>query len=248
MLTQANIEAFQPELEMGPAAFTLKTPQDVRTLPGFEVGCFYTQDLAAQAVAPLLDLKPGQRVLDVCAAPGGKTTHIAELEPHLAALVAVDNVPERCARITENLERLKHKATVIVGDATTPKKWWDGQLFDRILVDAPCSATGVIRRHPDIKLLRRDSDIAEIAKQQLALLNAAWPLLKPGGLLVYTTCSVLPEENETVVAAFLDQQGHEPLIDPIQIPYAIPRPIGCQMLPGAANCDGFYYARLRKPV
>jgi 16S rRNA (cytosine967-C5)-methyltransferase len=227
-------------------AITLKTACDVRELPGFAAGCFYAQDRAAQAAAPLLDLKPQQRVLDVCAAPGGKTTHIAELEPQLAALVAVDNAPDRCARITENLQRLQHQATVIVGDACVPSTWWDGEAFDRILVDAPCSATGVIRRHPDIKLLRRDSDIAALAAQQKALLEAVWPMLKPGGILVYTTCSILPEENEEVIRHFLRQHPNNAQLSPLTMTIGTPRAPGHQILPGDDNCDGFYYARLKK--
>ena len=243
MLGLAGINAERVD-EILPA-ITLDTACDVRELPGFASGCFYAQDVAAQTAATLLDLKPGQRVLDVCAAPGGKTTHIAEIEPKLAALVAVDNAPERCARITENLTRLQHKAAVIVGDARTPNAWWDGQTFDRILVDAPCSATGVIRRHPDIKLLRRESDIAALAEQQRDLLNAVWPMLKPGGTLVYTTCSILPEENEAVVTSFVKNHP-DALVSPLHMSIGEARDIGHQVLPGQDNRDGFYYARVQK--
>ncbi|MEY3182183.1 MAG: SAM-dependent rRNA m(5)C967 methyltransferase [Pseudomonadota bacterium] len=242
-LSLAGIDA-TPSQHLLPS-ITLNTASDVRELPGFRSGCFYAQDVAAQAAPTLLDLHPGQRVLDMCAAPGGKTTHIAELEPKLAALVAVDNSPDRCARINENLKRLQHHATVIVGDACTPNTWWDGQLFDRILVDAPCSATGVIRRHPDIKLLRRDADIATLAQQQSDMLAAVWPLLKTGGILVYTTCSILPDENERVVSRFM-KTHHDARIFPFEMSVGIPRTIGHQVLPGQDNQDGFYYARLQK--
>jgi 16S rRNA (cytosine967-C5)-methyltransferase len=243
MLSLAGINA-ERVADMLPA-ITLDTACDVRELPGFASGCFYAQDVAAQTAAILLDLKPEQRVLDVCAAPGGKTTHIAEIEPKLAALIAVDNAPERCARITENLKRLQHQALVIVGDARAPKAWWDGKAFDRILVDAPCSATGVIRRHPDIKLLRRESDIAALAEQQRNLLDAVWPMLKPGGILVYTTCSILPEENETVVINFVKNHPNA-FVSPIEMSVGVTRTIGHQVLPGQDNRDGFYYARLQK--
>lgn len=243
MLSAAGISAERADPML--PAISLNAACDVRELPGFASGCFYAQDVAAQAAATLLDLKPAQRVLDVCAAPGGKTTHIAEIEPKLAALLAVDNAPERCARIIENLERLQHKATVIEGDACSPDSWWDGQAFDRILVDAPCSATGVIRRHPDIKLLRRETDVAVLAEQQRKLLDAVWPMLKPGGILVYTTCSILNEENEAVVAGFVKNHA-DALISTIDMTVGIKRTLGHQVLPGQGNRDGFYYARLQK--
>jgi 16S rRNA (cytosine967-C5)-methyltransferase len=243
MLALAGINAQRVDEAL--PAIALDSACDVRELPGFSSGCFYAQDVAAQSAATLLDLKPGQRVLDVCAAPGGKTTHIAEIEPKLAALVAVDNAPARCARITENLKRLQHQATVIVGDARTPQSWWDKEPFDRILVDAPCSATGVIRRHPDIKLLRRDSDIAALATQQRELLDGVWSLLKPGGTLVYTTCSILPEENEAVMGDFINNHP-DALISPFQMSVGEKRTVGHQVLPGQNDRDGFYYARLQK--
>jgi 16S rRNA (cytosine967-C5)-methyltransferase len=199
----------------------------------------------------LLDAGPGMRVLDACAAPGGKTGHLLEHTAGLAELVAVDIDAERCVRIQENLDRLSRKATLIVGDVRHPEGFWDGRPFDRILVDAPCSSTGVIRRHPDIKLLRRRKDIANMARVQLQILRACFGLLAPNGRLLYSTCSVLPAENDEVVASFLAAEGAArpgpmpPLGD--LPPGARKRVVGVQLLPGAeAGTDGFYYACLEK--
>lgn len=216
---------------------------DVRALPGFAGGCVSVQDEAAQLCAGLLDCAPGMRVLDACAAPGGKTAHLLERTEHLA-LLALDISPERCARIDENLSRLQLPgATVVAADAADTAKWWDGQPFDRILLDAPCTATGVIRRHPDIKLLRREADIAQTARAQAKLLRTLWPLLRPGGVLLYATCSVLKAENENQVAAFLaaTTDARERVIN---APWGEARPHGRQLLPG--DTDGFYFAVLEK--
>lgn len=219
--------------------------KEINALPGFEEGYFSVQDGASQLVGPLLQLSPGLRVLDACSAPGGKTTHLLELEPNLRELIAVDIAPERTQRIQENLERLQLKARVITADATKPDTWWDGQLFDRILIDAPCSATGIIRRHPDIKYLRQPMDIQTLNQQQAKLLNVLWTLLKPGGFLVYTTCSILPAENTEIVDAFLSTHS-EAKCQTLNLPIGLSQPMGQQLLPGQNQCDGFYYAVIFK--
>lgn len=230
-------------------AVCLTNPPSVTDLPGYESGLFYVQDLAGQRVVDLLDLEPNLRVLDACAAPGSKTTHIVTRMPELEALVAVDCQPERLAMVTENLQRLQlQKAPVklVLADALRPQQWWDGQLFDRILVDAPCTATGVIRRHPDIRLRRQPEDLQERPLLQQQLLMQLWPLLKPGGLLVYTTCSVLPEENDQVVKKFLQSDSSAKLKNQ-RIPDSLKTTHGRQLLPSKYH-DGFYYARLQKSV
>ncbi|MDG4597985.1 MAG: 16S rRNA (cytosine(967)-C(5))-methyltransferase RsmB [Candidatus Contendobacter sp.] len=230
------------------AAFALTLAESVEpaTLPGFAEGWASVQDAAAQLAAPVLDAHPGMRVLDACAAPGGKTAHLLECVPDLE-LTALDRDVERLKRVRENLARLRLAARLVAGDARHPADWWDGVPYDRILLDAPCSATGVIRRHPDIKLLRRHTDIAALADQQQALLTGLWPLLRPGGRLLYATCSVLRQENEQVVAAFLaarpEVREHRIMADWGR---ALAR--GRQILPGEAGMDGFYYAVLVKPT
>ena len=225
-------------------ALLLQEPVAVSRLPDFSGGACSVQDVAAQLCAPLLQLQPGQRVLDACCAPGGKTGHILESELQLAELVAIDNDEARLQRVRDNLARLQLAATVLCADAAQPSQWHDGKLFDRILLDAPCSGTGVIRRHPDIKHLRRDSDIAALAVRQRELLDALWPLLAPGGLLLYTTCSILPQENEQVVSEFM--QAHaDASIKQIEVDWGVPTQNGRQLLP-AADHDGFFFARLVK--
>ncbi|MFO7642645.1 MAG: 16S rRNA (cytosine(967)-C(5))-methyltransferase RsmB [Candidatus Competibacteraceae bacterium] len=227
-----------------PMALTLAEPVEPTLLPGFAEGWVSVQDAAAQWAAPLLDLRPGLRVLDACAAPGGKTGHLLECAPDLD-LTALDRDVARLERVRENLARLRLKARLLVGDAERPTEWWDGIAYDRILVDAPCSATGVIRRHPDIKLLRRERDIAALAESQRAMLNSLWPLLRADGRLVYATCSVLRRENEEVVAAFL--AAHPDAWDPpIMADWGRAPSHGRQILPGEADMDGFYYAVLVK--
>lgn len=228
-----------------PSALVLAEPCEVGLLPGFDHGWVSVQDGAAQMAAFLLDLAPGQRVLDACAAPGGKTCHILEQQPALAELVALDSDALRLERVRENLARLSLQATLVCADAADTAIWWDGQGFDRILLDAPCSATGVIRRHPDIKLLRRPDDIAALVAQQQRLLQALWPLLKPGGRLVYATCSILPRENSGQVAAFLasHDDARECAVDPA---WGRSCAHGRQQLPGEQGMDGFYYAVLER--
>lgn len=227
------------------AGIMITPPVEVTMLPGFQAGLFSVQDGAAQYAAVLLDLQPNLRVLDACAAPGGKTTHILETEPQLAAMIALDISPVRTQVIMGNLTRLQLKATVITADATKPHSWWDGKLFDRILLDAPCSATGIIRRHPDIKYLRTLADVTKLTQTQLQLLNTLWPLLAPNGILVYATCSILSEENWQMMQNFLQYHTDARSL-PLSLPCGIPQYIGYQLLPGQSNMDGFYYARIRK--
>ena len=230
-----------------PQALILAHPHAVNDLPGFNEGCCSVQDLASQYVVGLLDLQPGLRILDACAAPGGKTAYILEAAPELAQLTALDQDPDRLERVQENIQRLKLRTRLqlFAADAAQPTAWWDGQLFDRILLDAPCSGTGVIRRHPDIKILRQAQDIAAYAQQQFVLLSALWPLLKPGGRLLYTTCSILPEENEQLISRF--SQAHADVkIEPVDIQVGIAQTIGRQLFPTLQSHDGFYYAILIK--
>ncbi|RUQ90442.1 16S rRNA (cytosine(967)-C(5))-methyltransferase RsmB [Legionella septentrionalis] len=228
-----------------PACLVLAEPCPVEKLPGFAAGDVSVQDAAAQMAALLLQLKPGLRLLDACCAPGGKTCHILESEPDLACCVAVDADLKRLERVQENLQRLHLQATLVAGDASVPDAWWDGKPFDRILVDAPCSATGVIRRHPDIKLLRTKNEVTNAAKLQEKILDALWPLLAPGGLMVYATCSILPEENEQQIARFIDRHlDCKPLMHPHAWAHATGH--GWQILPGENNMDGFFYSVLSK--
>ncbi|MDO9106760.1 MAG: 16S rRNA (cytosine(967)-C(5))-methyltransferase RsmB [Methylovulum sp.] len=228
-----------------PSALILAKPVAVELLPGFADGWVSVQDTAAQLAAGLLDVRAGQRVLDVCAAPGGKTAHLLEQQTQLEELVAVDIDATRMQRVHDNLQRLGLSATLIVGDATNPQTWWDRRQFDRILLDAPCSALGVIRRHPDIKLLRRVEDIGPLQLLQKNILNAVWPLLAPGGLLLYATCSILKQENEQQIQGFLSQ--HPDAVEhPFSATWGTTGGIGRQILTGDLAMDGFYYARLRK--
>jgi 16S rRNA (cytosine967-C5)-methyltransferase len=223
----------------------LEKPVDVNELPGFEEGAVSVQDAAAQLVAPLLDAQRGHYVLDACAAPGGKTAHILELQPELKELVAVDIDRIRLRRVTDTLQRLDLHARTICGDAATPEQWWNGELFDRILLDAPCSGSGVIRRHPDIKRLRRAEDIAALAELQRRILNALWPLLKPGGMLLYVTCSIFPVENDEQITGFLDL--HQDAVgSKIAASWGHELKAGRQILPGEHNMDGFYFASIYK--
>jgi 16S rRNA (cytosine967-C5)-methyltransferase len=240
------------ECKAQPSAFTqqgidLNIPMDVKKLPGFEAGEISVQDAAAQQATALLELKPQQRVLDVCAAPGGKTAHILETEPQLKELVAIEIDARRHIKLRENLTRLGLEATLVNGDATQVKSWWDGQLFDRILLDAPCSATGVIRRHPDIKTLRQPEDIKQVCETQKMLLNAVWPLLKPSGILLYVTCSVLSQENEQQISEFLHRHSAAKC-KRIEVNWGQMMRYGRQILPGSDNMDGFYFACLEKIV
>lgn len=243
LLMEQGISATAPDF--CESAVVLARPLPVEQIPGFADGLVSVQDAAAQLAVDLLGVQSGQRVLDVCAAPGGKAAHILEKQPDLVALLAIDVDAGRLSRIHDTLRRLKLKAEVRVGDALAPDAWWDGRLFERILLDAPCSALGVVRRHPDIKVLRRAEDIDELQHLQGRILDSVWPLLAPGGILVYATCSILPVENEWQIAAFVARHGDAEEI-PIAAPWGMARDSGRQILPGDSGMDGFYYARIRK--
>lgn len=219
---------------------TLRQPVPVERLPGFMQGHVSVQDVAAQLVAPLMDLAPELDILDACAAPGGKTAHMLELQPSLKIL-ALDRDPRRARQVRDTLDRLGLSAQCVVGDARVPDRWGKGLTFDRILVDAPCSATGVVRRHPDIKHHRRDSDISGCCTVQAQLLDALWPLVRRNGKLVYTTCSIFPEENEAQIKRFAAHHV-DARIEPVAISVGIDCALGRQVLPGTENMDGFYYA------
>ena len=227
------------------SAIILDKPVAVDLLPGFADGMISVQDTAAQLAAGLLDVQPGQRVLDVCAAPGGKAAHILETQPQLKELVAVDIEASRMHRVSDTLQRLKLPAKLVVGDAAKPEDWWEGQLFERILLDAPCSALGVIRRHPDIKLLRRAEDIEPLQILQQNILRAVWPLLAPGGIMLYATCSILKQENEQQIEAFLTEYPDAVEL-PIDADWGFAGSHGRQIMTGESSMDGFYYARIRK--
>lgn len=242
-LSQAGVSA--QATAFSPDGITLASPCDVNALPGFAQGAVSVQDEAAQLAAELLLLEPDQRVLDACCAPGGKTCHILESQTQLREVVAIDLEPQRLERVKANLQRLQLQATLLAGDARAVEQWWDGQPFQRILLDAPCSATGVIRRHPDIKLTRQAEDIAALAQLQGELLDALWPTLAENGILLYATCSTLPTENTEVIAAFL-QRTHDAQELPFNAAFGKAQPHGQQLLAQTQGHDGFYYARLTK--
>lgn len=237
--------------DASPDALILDRAHGVDELPGFRSGEVSVQDESAQLASLLLAPQDEERILDACAAPGGKTGHILEIAPE-AHVTVLDIAPQRLERVRENLTRLgvAGQTQLLMGDAQDPDAWWDGRAFDRILVDAPCTGTGVIRRHPDIKWLRRPDDARQLAATQRALLEAAWGMLAPGGRLVYATCSTLPEENEHVVAAFLANHPDAQTGAPPEV--ARPRAVdgvtvGGQILPGEGQRDGFFYAVLDRP-
>ncbi|WLH52033.1 16S rRNA (cytosine(967)-C(5))-methyltransferase RsmB [Pseudomonas tolaasii] len=243
LLTDAGINATPCVYSVD--GIVLEAATDVRSLPGFADGWISVQDEAAQLAADLLDLAPGQRVLDACCAPGGKTCHILEVEKDLAGVVAVDLEAKRLVRVRENLARLGLSADLIAADGRDTATWWDGKPFQRILLDAPCSATGVIRRHPDIKLARQPDDIAALAVLQGELLDALWPTLEVGGILLYATCSTLPTENTEVIEAFLARTSGARELD-LATGAGIKQPHGRQLLAQEGGHDGFYYAKLIK--
>jgi len=234
-------------IEPSSGAIALSQAVDVNKLPGFGAGWVSIQDGAAQQAARLLDAQQGDRVLDCCAAPGGKTCHILEYTPDLAEVTAIDIEESRLVRVKENLERLNLDAIVLAGDAAKSDTWWDNQLFDRILLDAPCSGTGVIRRHPDIKWLRKATDIDTLLVLQQQILKNIWSLLKPGGTLLYATCSILPEENSEQIKDFIANNADAELISMPEDESSV----GWQLLPHVnqqdkPSMDGFYYAKLTK--
>jgi 16S rRNA (cytosine967-C5)-methyltransferase len=223
-----------------PDAIQLEHPVPVEKLPGFMEGLVSVQDAGAQYAAGFLDVKDGMRVLDACAAPGGKSAHL--LESAKIELLALDKDALRLERVRENMQRLQLGASLLTGDAALPADWWDGQKFQRILADVPCSATGVVRRHPDIKWLRRASDIESFAQQQQQIINALWPLLDAGGKLLYATCSIFGRENQQVISKFINDHS-----DATQLPLAAPGMKQGQLLPDAQH-DGFFYALLQKQL
>jgi len=227
-----------------PTALVLEQATDVHRLPDFENGKVSVQDAAAQLAGHLIQLEPGLKVLDACAAPGGKTAHMLQTEPTIQ-MDAVDISETRLQRVEENLDRLNLEANLITSDISQPKEWWDGEQYDRILLDAPCSATGVIRRHPDIKSLRRPTDIPELVETQKQILNAVWPMLKPGGLMLYATCSIFKAENESQMQSFLQRTDDAEEIK-LDVKWGHEQAAGRQILTGENKMDGFYYALIRK--
>ena len=242
-LQDKGIEAFA--CDFASDGIRLEKATDVTRLPGFDQGMVSVQDEAAQLAADLLQLAPNQRVLDACAAPGGKTAHMLEREPSLS-VVAVDSEANRLKRVEENFQRLQLSAELHCSDITQLDNWWDGKLFDRILLDAPCSATGVIRRHPDIKWLRRKTDIPALAELQQSMLQLLWKTLKPGGIMVYATCSVLAIENARNIQQFLTLSDAR-LIGPVEANFGMNTGFCQQLLPQPQGHDGFFYAVLQKP-
>jgi len=252
---QSNLLDYQTKLAANQIASTilsenydallLAKAQNVELISGFESGMASVQDAAAQFAAHLLSAESGDRVLDVCAAPGGKTAHILETQAQLSHLMAIDISAKRLIQVQENLDRIGLSAEIKEADATDIESWWDGILLDRILLDAPCSATGVIRRHPDIKVLRRVDDIKALVNLQAQILEKIWPVLKPGGVLLYATCSVLRDENDRQMSQFI--ATHQ---DATEIKFTLPvgraMAVGWQILPGEGQLDGFYYAKITK--
>jgi len=228
--------------QTGPWALTLEQPVPVAEIPHFSEGWASVQDLGAQYAAPLLDCVDGMTVLDACAAPGGKTAHLLEL--HDLHLTALDSDSRRLAQVSDTLARLGLHGEVRHADAGDTHAWWDGRPFDRILLDAPCTASGVVRRHPDGKWLKRAEDMQQLAKEQARLLDAMWPLLKPGGKMLYATCSLFPGENQEQISAFLARHP-DAGTEPISVSGHGDGKSTCQLLPGP-DTDGFFYARLLK--
>ncbi|MCX7120357.1 MAG: 16S rRNA (cytosine(967)-C(5))-methyltransferase RsmB [Gammaproteobacteria bacterium] len=226
----------------------LENPMPVENIPGFKNGLFSVQDASGQKVVAYCDIHPEHHVLDACAAPGSKTTHILETCPSVKKLIALDLHKKRLSKVAENIKRLQlptENVQLIAANACDVNDWWDGELFDRILLDAPCSASGVIRRHPDIKLLRKKTDIKNLAEQQLKMLETLWPLLKKSGKLIYSTCSIFPDENENVIAKFLSSHP-DANTSPINNPWGENLKYGQQVITGTQNRDGFYYCVIQK--
>ncbi|MGS2720943.1 16S rRNA (cytosine(967)-C(5))-methyltransferase RsmB [Paraglaciecola aestuariivivens] len=240
-LDQAGIEYSLSKTH--PHAVILSKGYDITNIPGFSEGWFAVQDGAAQLAAHYLQPQAQDNILDCCSAPGGKTCHIIEQQPNLKQILALEIDKSRAEKIKENLLRLSHQAEIVIGDACTPRKWWDNTQFDRILLDAPCSATGIIRRHPDIKWLRKAKDIQVLVDLQSQILDTIWGLLKPGGTMLYATCSILPEENHKQISDFLMRTADAEL--DLSFDNDAQHP-GKQILPGEQQMDGFYYARLLK--
>jgi 16S rRNA (cytosine967-C5)-methyltransferase len=245
----AECKRLQVEVDCHYAAHsgvTLKDPVPVKSIPGFVDGRVSVQDGAAQLAVSCLELhEPDLRVLDACAAPGGKTCHILEAAPRMASFVALDKSQRRLEKIFENLNRLQLTADCRVADAADIDDWWDGKPYDRILLDAPCSASGVVRRHPDIKWLLQKDSFAALAEQQLKLLTNLWQVLAPGGVCCYATCSVFEDENENIIRQFVSQTD-DCEVKPAPFEWGQALEYGRQILPGDHNMDGFYYCCLQK--
>ena len=241
-LNQAGIDAIT--CEDSPSGLSITRPVPVENIPGFSLGTVSVQDESAQLAAPLLDLQPGQRVLDACAAPGGKSLHILDLQPKLALLQVLD-LAVRLPRLQENFQRTGAQAEIIAGSLLSAEEWWDGIAYDRILLDVPCTGTGVMRRHPDIKLRRQAENGLQFAAKQLDLLNHAWQMLKPDGKLLYTTCSILPIENQQCIEKFL-QQNEDASNLPLPKELGLKTSHGRQRLTGVHPGDGFFYALIHK--
>ena len=239
----AGIEAYTSDLN--PDGIILAHPVSVERLPDFSAGHISVQDLAAQLAIPLLEPQAGERILDACSAPGGKLAHLLETMPTLKEAIAIEIEPHRFKKLEGTLERVQLRATLIQGDVRSVDDWWDKQAFDRILIDAPCSASGIIRRHPDIKYLRTAEDLQNIAVLQAEILDALWPLLKKGGKLLYITCSIFKAENDEQITAFINRHDDANSI-PIQTRWGKATKYGRQILPGENAMDGFYYAQLQK--
>ena len=243
LLKEAGIAAASAPLS--PEAVLIEKAVDVSLLPGFDKGWVSVQDVSAQLVAGLLAARPGERVLDACAAPGGKACHILEQQPALAELTAMDISQQRLQRVRENSERLGLAMTTVTADASKLQESIRVKKFDAILADVPCSATGVIRRNPDVKILRQAGDIASFGAQQLAILKGLWPALKPGGRLLYVTCSLLKAENDSIIAAFTDHK--ESIIHSLSLGQGLPTQFGWQTLPHPSGGDGLFFSLLEKP-
>ena len=243
LLKEAGISA--APVPLSPEAVLIEKPLDVSLLPGFDKGWVSVQDVSAQLVASLLAARPGERVLDACAAPGGKACHILEQQPALAELMAMDISQQRLQRVRENSERLGLTMTTVTADASKLQESIRVKQFDAILADVPCSATGVIRRNPDVKILRQPADIASFGAQQLAILKGLWPALKPGGRLLYVTCSLLKAENDSIIAAFTEHK--ESIIHSLSLGQGLPTQFGWQTLPHSSGGDGLFFSLLEKP-
>lgn len=238
-----EIGIYSKSIKIAPQALVLDQPSSVYDLPGFDQGSCYVQDGSAQLSAQLLDPQNHEHILDACSAPGGKTTHLCELSPN-ASIVALDSDEIRLDRVRENAQRFNINNIKIIQGQAQQQDWWDGEKFDKILLDAPCSATGVIRRHPDIKLLRKPKDISVLVNLQKSILENLWKMLKPGGTLLYATCSILKSENEEQVSNFLLEHA-DAKEEVINLEWGMETTVGKQQLPGG-SFDGFYYAKIVK--
>ena len=243
MLKKQNVRGFKTKHSQ--IGITLSKGIKVERLPLFSAGSCSVQDEAAQLVAPLLALEKDQRILDACAAPGGKAGHIGEIIDNTSELVALEINKERISALRDNIERLKIQCKTFLGDAANTEDWFDGRKFDRILADVPCSGTGVIRRHPDIRFHRTVEDIGKYSQLQLSILKNLWPLLKPNGFLLYVTCSILREENDNVLGKFISRQN-DACVGKIDLPLGYETHYGHQILPGENMMDGFFFSRIEK--